>query len=100
MGTTSDKLGQLVRSKAAIRTAIINTGVNMPANEPFKNYSYYIEQISNLPESTPIEDILHLMDILECLPNKPYEEHAYSEEDINKINSMIDLIVEGGNNNE
>lgn len=95
MGTTADKLGQLIRSKAAIRTAIISSGVDIPSTEPFKNYAYFIEQIATIPETTPIQDVLCMCDIINDLGIRAYEEYIYTAEDIIKLENLVNLIVEG-----
>lgn len=95
MGTTSDKLNQLMRSKSSIRTAITSSGVNMPINEPFKNYAYYIEQISTLPETTSLADMMTLADMIEEVYEGHYTNYKYTEQDEQNLTTILDRILEG-----
>lgn len=95
MGTTSDKLNQLMRSKSSIRTAITSSGVNMPINEPFKNYGYYIEQISTLPETTSLSDLMTIADMSEEVIIGKYKNYKYTEQDEQILTSLLNRILEG-----
>lgn len=46
MGTIADKLSYLSDIKEAIRTAIINKGVDVPTSDTFMSYADKIGQIS------------------------------------------------------
>lgn len=95
MGTTSDKLNRLMKSKSAIRTAITNSGVDMPVNEPFKNYAYFIEQISTLPETTSLADLMIISDMVEEVYEGKYENYEYTEQDEQNLITILDRILEG-----
>lgn len=95
MGTTSDKLSQLMKSKTAIRNAITNAGVEMPVGELFKNYGYYIEQISTLPETTSLSDMMVLADLSEEMIIGKYSNYEYTEQDEEVLTTILNRILEG-----
>ena len=47
MGTTADKLNKLVETKAAIKTAITNKGVEISDTDTFFSYASKIDSISS-----------------------------------------------------
>ncbi len=46
MGTLAEKLTYLAQTKAQIRQAIIDKGVEVPENTPFRDYARQIGQIT------------------------------------------------------
>lgn len=53
MGTTSDKLNKLIETKAAIKTAITNKGVEVSDTDTFSSYASKIDSISSGDFSIP-----------------------------------------------
>lgn len=54
MGTTADKLEYLQGTKAAIKQAIVNKGVDVPADTTFRAYADKIGEISGGGESATV----------------------------------------------
>jgi hypothetical protein len=53
MGTTADKLNKLLETKTAIKTAIVNKGVNVADTDSFASYADKINEISGGDEWQP-----------------------------------------------
>lgn len=104
MGSTiQKKLTRLVDTKNAIRQKIISLGVDVPNSTPFKDYPDLIEKISSaeFPETTTDQDLLQLLDLYVWLGTEAYEDHTYTEDEIQAVYNLLDLIIEGeGDANE
>lgn len=98
--TIQEKLTRLIDTKDAIRQRIISLGVDVPNSTPFKDYPDLIEQISTaeFPETTTDQDLLQLLDLYVWLGTENYEDHAYTEGEIQAVYDLLNLIVDGGGN--
>lgn len=98
--TLTDKINLILDTKTKIQVAITNSGVAMPPETTFNKYSNYISKISKVSESTDIEDLLVICDLLKEIGVTEYIEHTYTEQEITEVESLIDYILEGGNLDE
>ena len=63
MGTTAEKLNYLLETKEQIKQAIKGKGIEVPENEPFRNYPKLIEQVAG-SAATPTEiDLTNPLDM-------------------------------------
>lgn len=97
MSTTQQKLALLINNKNKVKTAIMEKGVDVPVDAPFSEYGNLIRLIGDIPETSDMQDILVMCDIIADLGNRPYSEHIYTEDEIAQLESLVNLIVEGGN---
>lgn len=100
MATTQQRLSLLINNKNDIKVAIEEQGVEVPTNTPLSGYGDLIRLIGDVPETSDIQDILMMCDIVEDLGIRPYVEHTYTQDDITELENLVNLIVEGGINNE
>lgn len=94
-GKLANKLNKVLNTKLKIRAAIIECGVNMPTNTIFNNYDTYIRQISDVPETTGVVDLMLMSDIFKELYQGTYSDHNYTADEEQQIINLINLIVEG-----
>lgn len=97
MSTTQAKLNRLIETKSSIRQKIISLGVDVPVDTPFKDYPSFIEQLGGAEflETTTDQDLLQLLDLYRWLGTAEYENHTYSDEEIQAVHDLLDLINEG-----
>lgn len=97
MASVQDNLTKLLNTKNAIRQKIISLGVDVPIDTPFGKYSDFIEQITHaeFEETTTDQDLLQLIDLYRYLGSAEYEDHTYTDEELQKVNDLVDRIVEG-----
>jgi hypothetical protein len=81
MGTTSDKLNKILSTKAAIKTAIINKGINVLDTDTFSSYA---SKISSIPSGS-IKPIDYLYGVFN---------------EFNTLSSRIELILISAVNND
>lgn len=94
--TTQDKLTRLIDTKIAIRQAIMNLGVDVPYDTPFSGYPELISKIvGDFEETTTDQDLLQMVDAYNFLGIDGYEDHTYTDEELQKINELIDIIING-----
>lgn len=94
--TTQDKLTRLIDTKIAIRQAIMNLGVDVPYDTPFSGYPELISKIvGDFEETTTDQDLLQMIDAYNFLGIDGYEDHTYTDEELQRINELIDIIING-----
>lgn len=57
MGTTADKLAYLKGTKADIRAAMVEKGLDVPESTTFRQYGDLIRTIETIPEKKPLNDM-------------------------------------------
>lgn len=95
METLEQQLVTLINSKTKISAAIAEKGVEITSSTPLSEYGELIKLIGELPETSNMQDILMMADLVNDLGIRPYKEHTYTEEEIQNINNLVNLIVEG-----
>lgn len=97
MSTTQEKLTRLIETKSNIRQKIISLGINVPVNTPFKDYPSLIEQLGGAEflETTTDQDLLQLLDLYRWLGTAEYEDHLYTDEEIQAVHDLLDRINNG-----
>lgn len=95
--TTQAKLNRLIETKSNIRQKIISLGVDVPINTPFKDYPSLIDQLGGAEflETTTDQDLLQLLDLYRWLGTAEYEEHLYTDEEIQNVHDLLDIINNG-----
>lgn len=93
--TIEQKLTTLINSKAKISAAIAEKGVEISSSTPFSEYGELIKLIGEMPETSNMQDVLMMVDLVEDLGVRPYNEHTYTDEDIQKLTDLVNFIVEG-----
>ena len=94
--TTSDKLSRLLNTKAKIKNAIVSAGITIPAGTVFNDYSDYISLIpTGVEETTPLEDLMVIVDQYYEIEDGLYVEHTYTQEEQQELLDLVDLILEG-----
>lgn len=97
MASVQDNLTKLLNTKNAIRQKIISLGVDVPIDTPFGKYSDFIEQITHaeFEETTTDQDLLQLIDLYYYLGSAEYEDHTYTDKELQKVNDLLNKIVDG-----
>lgn len=95
--TTQAKLNRLIETKSNIRQKIISLGVDVPINTPFKDYPSLIDQLGGAEflETTTDQDLLQLLDLYRWLGTAEYEDHLYTDEEIQNVHDLLDIINNG-----
>lgn len=95
--TTQAKLNRLIETKSNIRQKIISLGVDVPINTPFKDYPSLIDQLGGAEflETTTDQDLLQLLDLYRWLGTAEYEDHLYTDEEIQNVHDLLDKINNG-----
>ena len=95
--TTQAKLNRLIETKSNIRQKIISLGVDVPINTPFKDYPGLIDQLGGAKflETTTDQDLLQLLDLYRWLGTAEYEDHLYTDKEIQNIHVLLDKINNG-----
>lgn len=94
-GKVANKLKKLMNTKIKIRTAIVESGVNMPSQIKFNEFDQYIKKIKTIEDTTDTQDLMLICDMLIELKEGTYKESEYTEDEIIELNKILDLIVEG-----
>lgn len=97
MASVQDNLTKLLNTKNAIRQKIISLGVDVPINTPFGKYSDFIEQIAHaeFEETTTDQDLLQLIDLYHYLGSAEYEDHTYTDKELQDLHNVLSGIVDG-----
>lgn len=94
--TTSDKLSRLLNTKAKIKNAIVSAGITIPDGTVFNDYSDYINLIpTGVEETTPLEDLMVIVDQYYEIEDGLYTEHTYTQEEQQELLNLVDLILGG-----
>lgn len=101
MTTTQEKLEKILQTKSALRTLILGNGSEMPYDTPFRLYTDYIsELIQGIEPTSSVQDIMQLADLQnECYEGK-WDEHVYTEQEQQDFVNLVNLICDGGTDNE
>ena len=97
MDTIQDKLNKLINTKSSIRNKIIEMGVTIPGSTPFQDYPDFIALITEIEETTTDQDLLQMCDVLTFIGTGLYENKVYTEDEIQEVKDLLNLIVDGGN---
>ena len=97
MSTTQSKLMRLIEIKTAIKQKLIDLRVEVPENAPFKDYPDLIKQVGGpeFIETTIDQELLQMIDLYKYLSTLEYEEHVYTDEELQKVSSLLNLVIEG-----
>lgn len=97
MSTTQTKLNKLIDTKNEIRQTLILLGVDVPIDTPFANYPDFIDELGNVEvtETTTDQDLLQLLDLYKWLGSAEYEDHTYTDEEIQAVHDLLDKINNG-----
>lgn len=97
MSTTQSKLTTLINTKNAIRQKLISLGIDVPQTTPFSDYPDLIKQLNNTEtiETTSDQYLLQLLDLYHWLGSAEYEDHTYTDEEIQAVHDLLDKINNG-----
>ncbi|MBR2492016.1 MAG: hypothetical protein IKB64_00930 [Paludibacteraceae bacterium] len=97
MSTTQTKLSKLIDTKNEIRQTLILLGVNVPIDTPFANYPDFMDGLGDIEvtETTTDQDLLQLLDLYKWLGSAEYEDHTYTDEEIQAVHDLLDKINNG-----
>lgn len=97
MSTTQTKLNKLIDTKNEIRQTLILLGVDVPIDTPFANYPDFMDGLGNIEitETTTDQDLLQLLDLYKWLGSAEYEDHTYTDEEIQAVHDLLDRINNG-----
>ncbi|MBR1984499.1 MAG: hypothetical protein IKA31_02050 [Clostridia bacterium] len=99
MGTTSEKLNYLNRTKESIAQAIRNKGVDILPQDTFRSYAKKINLITAGIGETEVGNIIRMIDLTSTLPNQECKltETDYLQENVETMLNLLELLVNGGN---
>lgn len=97
ISTTQTKLSKLIDTKNKIRQTLILLGVDVPIDTPFASYPDFMDELGNMEttETTTDQDLLQLLDLYYWLGSAEYEDHVYTDEEIQAIHDLLDKINNG-----
>ena len=97
ISTTQTKLGKLIDTKNEIRQTLILLGVDVPIDTPFASYPDFMDELGNIEvtETTTDQDLLQLLDLYRWLGSAEYEDHVYTDEEIQAVHDLLDKINNG-----
>ena len=93
--TTEDRLRKLVKIKTDIKSAIITNGVEVPVDTTFAEYANLINLISDVQDTTTLEDLMLISDYINEIYEGTYSLHNYTKEEQTELENLVTKIIGG-----